>query len=83
MWWLFQHILTQNFDLKRNCYFFSDLTHCGSVPHDLGILTKSPQISGQNKSEDREPEVLVKITYGIVANSLFLKEREIQIRKKI
>ena len=38
------------------------------------------QISGQNKSEAREQEGLVKITYGIVASSL-LKEREIQIRK--
>ena len=35
------------------------------------ILTKSPQISGQNKSEAREPEGLVKLTYGIVASSLF------------
>ena len=35
------------------------------------ILTRSPQISGQNKSEAREPEGLVKITYGIVASSLF------------
>ena len=35
------------------------------------ILTRSPQISGQNKSEAREVEGLVKITYGIVASSLF------------
>ena len=35
------------------------------------ILTRSPQISGQNKSEAREPEGLVKITYGIVDSSLF------------
>ena len=35
------------------------------------ILTRSPQISGQNKSEAREPERLVKITFGIVASSLF------------
>ena len=35
------------------------------------ILTRSPQISGQNKSEAREPEGLVKISYGIVASSLF------------
>ena len=35
------------------------------------ILTRSPQISGQNKSEAKEPEGLVKITYGIVASSLF------------
>ena len=41
-----------------------------SVPPRL-ILTRSPQISGQNKSEAREPEGLVKITYGIVASSLF------------
>ena len=38
------------------------------------ILTRSPQISGQNKSEAREPEGLVKIYYGIVANSLFKRE---------
>ena len=43
------------------------------------ILTISPQISGQNKSEARDPEGLVKITYGIFASS-FLKEQEIQIR---
>ena len=41
-----------------------------SVPHDF-FLTRSPQISGQNKSEAREPEGLVKMTYGIVAISLF------------
>ena len=35
------------------------------------MLTRSPQISGQNKSEAREPEGLVKITYGIVASSIF------------
>ena len=35
------------------------------------ILTRSPQISDQNKSVAREPEGLVKITYGIVASSLF------------
>ena len=35
------------------------------------ILTRPPQISGQNKSETREQEGLVKITYGIVASSLF------------
>ena len=35
------------------------------------VLTRSPQISGQNKSEAREPEGLVKITYGIVTSSLF------------
>ena len=35
------------------------------------ILTRSPQISGWNKSEARELEGLVKITYGIVASSLF------------
>ena len=35
------------------------------------ILTISSQISGQNKSEAGEPEGLVKITYGIVASSLF------------
>ena len=34
------------------------------------ILTKFPQISGQNKSEAREPEGLVKKIYGIVASSL-------------
>ena len=33
------------------------------------ILTRSPQISGQNKSEGREPEGLVKITYGIGAGN--------------
>ena len=37
------------------------------------ILNRSPQISGQNKSEARELEGLVKITYGIVASSLFKK----------
>ena len=37
----------------------------------LEVLTRYPQISGQNKSEAREPEGLVKITYGIVASSLF------------
>ena len=31
------------------------------------ILTRSPQISGQNKSEARKLEGLVKITYGIAA----------------
>ena len=46
------------------------------------ILTRSPQISGQNKSEAREPEGLVKITYGMML-APFLKEWEIQIRKKI
>ena len=35
------------------------------------ILTRSPKISGQDKSEAREPEGLVKITYGTVASSLF------------
>ena len=35
------------------------------------ILTRSPQISGQSKSEAGEPEGLVKITCGIVANSFF------------
>ena len=35
------------------------------------ILTISSQISGQNKSEAGEPDGLVKITYGIVASSLF------------
>ena len=35
------------------------------------ILTRSPQISDQNKSEAREPEGLIKITYDIVASSLF------------
>ena len=34
-------------------------------------MTRSPLISGKNKSEAREPEGLVKITYGIVASSLF------------
>ena len=38
------------------------------------ILTRSPQISGQNKSEAREPAGLVKITSDIVASSLFKKE---------
>ena len=37
------------------------------------ILTKSPQISGQNKSEAREPEGLVNVTYGIVASYLLKK----------
>ena len=37
------------------------------------ILTRSPQISGQNKSEVREPEGMVKITYGVVASSPFKK----------
>ena len=35
------------------------------------ILTRSPQISGQNKSEAREPAGLVKIPYGFVTSSLF------------
>ena len=35
------------------------------------ILTTAPQISGQNKSEAREPEELVEITYGMVVSSLF------------
>ena len=43
-----------------------------SVHHDL-FWPDIPQISGQNKSEAREPEGLVKITYGIVASSLFKK----------
>ena len=38
------------------------------------ILTRSHQISDQNNSEAREPEGLVKITYGIVASSLFIRE---------
>ena len=38
-------------------------------------LTWSPQISGQNKSDAREPEGLVKITYGIVALASFLFKR--------
>ena len=41
-----------------------------SVPHDL-FWPDLPQIPGQNKSEAREPEGLVKITYGIVASSIF------------
>ena len=35
------------------------------------ILTRSPKISGQDKSEAREPEGLVKINSGIVTSSLF------------
>ena len=35
------------------------------------ILTRSSQISGQNKSKARKPEGVVKITYGIVASFLF------------
>ena len=35
------------------------------------ILTRYPQISGQNNSEAREPEGLVKIIYGIIASPLF------------
>ena len=35
------------------------------------FLTRSHQISGQNMSEAREPEGLVKITDGIVASSFF------------
>ena len=34
-------------------------------------MTYFDQISGQNKSEARELEGVVKITYGIVASSLF------------
>ena len=34
-------------------------------------LTRSFKISDQNKSEAREPEGLVKVTFGIVASSLF------------
>ena len=35
------------------------------------VLTRSPQKSGQYKSEAREPEGMVKITYGIVTSSFF------------
>ena len=41
-----------------------------SVPQRL-ILTRSPQISDKNNSETRELKGLIKITYGIVASSLF------------
>ena len=34
------------------------------VLSQFSVLTRSPQISGQNKSEAREPEGMVKITYG-------------------
>ena len=46
------------------------------------ILTRSPQISGQNMSEAREPEGLVKITYGIVASSLFKIAGKFKLGKK-
>ena len=45
------------------------------------ILRRSPQISGQNKSEARELEGLVKITYGIVASSLFKSAGEFKLGK--
>ena len=53
-------------NLKKN-YLFSLSVLCSSRL----ILTKDHQISGQNKSEAREPEGLVKIIYGFVASSLF------------
>ena len=51
-------------NLKKNSYLFS-------LCSLRLILTKSPKISDQNKSEAREPQGLVKITYGIVASSFF------------
>ena len=42
-----------------------------SLCSPLFILTRSPQISGQNKSEAREPEGLVIITCDFVTKSLF------------
>ena len=46
------------------------------------ILTRSPQISGQNKSEAREPEGLVKKTYVIVASSRFKRAGNSNKKKK-
>ena len=43
------------------------------------ILTRSLQISGQNKSEAREPQGLLKIL-KVLSLAPFLKERKIQIR---
>ena len=75
------------YDFERKFeFFFGDFAQIRCTPHCSKfyknnylfslcsprlILTRSPQISGQNKSEAREPEGLVKITYGIVASSLF------------
>ena len=50
---------------------------CSLFPTTL-LMTRYPQISGQNKSETREPEGLIKITMSL---SPFLKEWEIQIMK--
>ena len=46
------------------------------------ILTRSPQISSQNQSEAREPEELVKITYGIAASTLFKRAGNSNQEKK-
>ena len=42
-------------------------------------MTRSPLISGQNKSEAREPEGLVKITYGFVASSPFKRDGKFKL----
>ena len=60
--------------LKKENYLFS-LCSPGL------ILTRSPQISRQNKSEASEPERLVKITYGIVASSLLKKSGKFKLGK--
>ena len=59
--------------IARHCSKFKKRIACSlSVLYSPRlILTRSPQISGLNKSEAREPEGLVKTTYGIVASSLF------------
>ena len=63
----------------QNCYYTTS-PHCSklkkiyylfSLCSPRLILTRSLQISGPYKSEAREPEGLVKITYGIVASFLF------------
>ena len=61
---IFLYVTVQNFKKRTTSYL-------PVLCSPWLILTRSPQISGQNKSEDREPEGLVKITYGIVASSLF------------
>ena len=48
-----------------HCSKFTKNNHFFSVHSPRLILTRFPQISDQNKSEAREQEGLVKITYGI------------------
>ena len=59
----------RNILLSKGLYWATD-----PVIHFLSAyitLRKLGPILSQNKSEAREPEGLVKITYGIVASSLF------------